>query len=161
MKIAKYAVPVVLALVLLLVGYSAGLYLGGANNDALGTGNLSLKSSVQKADIASLLTTASTTPVALYNSDTTARYIDSIVAYFDDAEGTLAYQVSTSTSAFATNTTPLLSSTLTLSTTPLRATTSTFTVVRDRIWNAGEYMVLKFDSATATSGFFKVLYDKK
>lgn len=115
------------------------------------------------------LTTNSRIPGSLYNGDGSRRIITSVNYYLDDTSGSLGgvsypleFGVSTSTSATATSTYyaffPV--TTITTSTAPQFSSTSTFTVVLNRVWNTGEYLNLGVGDAASTTGKFCVEYYK-
>lgn len=140
---------------------------GLLSDDAVvGSGNLVLKTSVQKADICLMAGTATNTPCStyLYNDDGSDRIIQEVVVYTDanSFDDTSMYDITTNTSQYATTSYVLDTNTLTANPSdPLRYSTSTFTVVKNRIWANGEYLVFKTSAVTTTDGYVKVLYDKE
>lgn len=104
------------------------------------------------------LTTASKIPGSLYNGDGSRRILDKVVFYLDDSSGSYVmnnyYGITTSTSATATSTYYGITdvTAFTSSTVPQYVSTSTFSVVLNRVWNTGEYLNLGFYSVASTTG---------
>lgn len=156
------------ALLGMVVGLPTGLLIAKSKVEpvqvSLGSGNISLKSSVQKADIC-VLTTNTTTPCSLSNTDPdqTKRYIQSVVLYLNDtsAGATTTLSMGTSTSQFGSTSESVWGSfALSTSTDPQYFSTSTYTTVVNREWAYGTYVNLKATTAAATTGYVKIIYDK-
>lgn len=131
---------------------------------SLGSGNITLKSSVQKADIC-VLTTNTTTPCSLSNTDPdqTKRYIQSVVLYLNDtsAGATTTLSVGTSTSQFGTTSQTVWNNfSMSTSTAPQYFSTSTYSTVINREWSYGTYINLKSTVVASTTGYIKIVYDK-
>lgn len=111
------------------------------------------------------LTTASILPGSLKNSDGSRRIIKQVSVYLDNSAGSfgasnLQYGITTSTSATATSSFyGIISPTSFVSSTaPQYITSSTFSVVLNRVWNTNEYLNIGFSRIASTTGKFCVEY---
>lgn len=134
--------------------------------ESVGSGNISLVSSVRKADICKVSATNTTTLCTFLNSDQDQqkRVVNSVIFYSDSLTfpGAASVVVGTSTVAGgAIATTNLLGSTaLTSSTAAGYLSTSTYATATARTWNYNEYVIASTTATVTTTGFIVVSYDK-
>lgn len=142
-------------------------------NSNVGSGNISLMGSVQKADIIKFNLTSSTKQLGLFtnnDADGTKRVLQSITLYFDNlatstGEGPIFIQAGTSTNGTGSgsllnswNLTSVGSS----STVPVSVSTSSYPTAILRTWGYSVNLVVSSSVtlATGTTGYAKAVYDK-
>jgi len=142
------------------------------NEQGFGSGNISLQSSVQKADICQVSATQTTTLCKWYNGDEDGgnRIINSIVFYSDS----LAFATDTALTLGTTTVNYATSSNLgnfwtiaiddpaklTSSTAAGYYSTSTYVNAGRRLWTNGLYAIAQLTKIATTTGYIKILYDK-
>lgn len=134
--------------------------------NTISSGNITLMGSVQKADIAKVNVTNSSTLASFLNNDAdgTKRVIREIVFYSDN----LAFPVGSSIQA-GTSTNPQgtganlnawAATLLASSTSPGNISTSTYSSAINRIWPINTYLTVSSTQIVSSTGYIKVLYDK-
>jgi len=148
-----------------------------AEEASFGSGNMSLKTSVQKADFCTMIENT-TTPCALKNTDADGlpRYVRGYLIQFNgstSSPSTAAVQIGITSTYDGIATNEILASTTiqsissTVSLWPLKMSSSSLFGGLDTLqsavtgtWAYGSYVVVSSTRAASTTGWMKIIYDK-